>query len=54
MSTIEKCCEISKELGYIFEKIQEQDVQPFEKKKNSSSSAFIEQDRKKILKLFNY
>ena len=52
MSTIDKCCEITKELEDVFQEIRKVNGKPFEKKKEPSTIS--EQDKKKILKLFNY
>ena len=52
MSTIDKCCEISKDLEHVFALIKQNSTTPFEKKKGKPS--ITEHDRKKILKLFNY
>ena len=52
MSTIDKCCEITKELEDVFQEIRKVNGKSFEKKKEPSTIS--EQDKKKILKLFNY
>lgn len=52
MSTIDKCCELVKQLGDVFQEIKAQSPQGTEISRPTNT--LTEQDRKKILKLFNY
>jgi hypothetical protein len=52
MSTVDKCCQITQELGEVFEQIKANNTTTIEKDK--ANSTMKQHDKKKILKLFNY
>ena len=52
MSTVEKCCEIVKELGQVFEEIRQE--QPRSIQEERANRTITDQDRRKILRLFNF